>query len=270
MKSIETGLAAAVSTADRSGSAGGWAPFQMLDGTDGTARLVFESISGRRHAARLDRWIAVIRLQRSAVRAARVVWLLDARTVRWSGGLPPRDLSRGATGLSAEETPILWFRAGDGDGADGPRVFTVSGVFGAAGVLDAARVRVAARRMRRQVRLRMAVDAQMWGCPLARRHTRAPGLARVPCSGSSRLAPRGRLNPRPSGHGCDASPRRRLTPPSSASQPRLATWRALEPAPMGRINYPPRRRQDRGRLRHRSGRHNAARSGRPGPPRADS
>ena len=163
MKSIETGLAAAVSTADRSGSVGGWAPFQMLDGTDGTARLVFESISGRRHAARLDRWIAVIRLQRSAVRAARVVWLLDARTVRWSGGLPPRDLSRGATGLSAEETPILWFRAGDGDGADGPRVFTVSGVFGAAGVLDAARVRVAARRMRRQVRLRMAVDAQMWG-----------------------------------------------------------------------------------------------------------
>ena len=116
-----------------------------------------------RHAARLDRWIAVIRLQRSAVRAARVVWLLDARTVRWSGGLPPRDLSRGATGLSAEETPILWFRAGDGDGADGPRVFTVSGVFGAAGVLDAARVRMAARRMRRQVRLRMAVDPQMWG-----------------------------------------------------------------------------------------------------------
>ena len=139
MKSIETGLAAAVSTADRSGSAGGWAPFQMLDGTDGTARLVFESISGRRHAASLDRWIAVIRLQRSAVRAARVMWLLDARTVRWSGGLPPRDLSRGATGLSAEETPILWFRAGDGDGTDGPRVFTVSGVFGAAGILDAAR-----------------------------------------------------------------------------------------------------------------------------------
>ena len=32
-----------------------------------------------------------------------------------------------------------------------------------AGVLDAARVRVAARRMRRQVRLRMAVDPQMWG-----------------------------------------------------------------------------------------------------------
>jgi|SRR5271157_965052 len=39
----------------------------MLDGTDGTARLVFESISGRRHAARLDRWIAVIRLQRAEV-----------------------------------------------------------------------------------------------------------------------------------------------------------------------------------------------------------
>ena len=163
MKSIETGLAAAVSTADRSGSAGGWAPFQMLDGTDGTARLVFQSISGRRHAARLDRWIAVIRLQRSAVRAARVMWLLDARTVRWSGGQPPGDLYRDATGLNTEETPILWFRAADGDDDGGRRAFTASGVFGAAGILDAARVRVTPRWMRRQVRLRMAVDAQMWG-----------------------------------------------------------------------------------------------------------
>jgi len=66
----------------------------MLDETDGAARLIFESISRRRHVARLERWIAVIRLQRSAVRAARVVWLLDARTIRWSGGLPPRDLHR--------------------------------------------------------------------------------------------------------------------------------------------------------------------------------
>ncbi len=163
MKRAETGLAAAVGTAERSGTAGGWAPFQMLDGTDGAARLVFESISGRRHVARLERWIAVIRLQRSAVRAARVVWLLDARTVRWSGGLPPSDLYRGATGLNAEETPILWFRAGDGDDDGGLRAFTVSGVFGAAGIMDAARVRVGARRIRREVRLRMAVDPQMWG-----------------------------------------------------------------------------------------------------------
>src|SRR5271166_5245469 len=163
MDSILTGLAAAVGTADRSGTAGGWAPFQMLDGTDGAARLEFESMSGRRHPARLDRWLAVIRLQRSAVRAARVVWLLDARTVRWSGGQPPRDLYQGVTGLNAEETPILWFRAGDGDDDGGHRAFTVSGVFGAAGIIDAARVRVAARRMRRKVRLRMAVDPQMWG-----------------------------------------------------------------------------------------------------------
>jgi len=63
--------------------------------------------------------------------------------------------------LSEKEIPILWFRAGDGD--DGPRVFTVSGVFGAAEVLDAARVRVTARRMRRQVRLQMAFDPQMRG-----------------------------------------------------------------------------------------------------------
>ncbi len=168
MKSNETGLAAAVGAAYRAGTAGGWAPYQMLDGTDGPVRLVFESISGRRHAARLDRWIAVIRLQRSVARAARVVWLLDARTVRWSGGRPPGDLHQGVTGLNAEETPILWFRAGDGNGADERRAFTVSGVFGAAGITDAARVRIAARWMRRQVRLRMAVDLQMWGlssCP---------------------------------------------------------------------------------------------------------
>jgi len=163
MKRAETGLAAAVATAERSGPAGGWAPFQMLDGTDGAARLVFESISGRRHAASLDRWIAIIRLQRSAVRAARVVWLLDARTVRWSGGQPPGDLYRDATGLNTEETPILWFRAADGDDDGGCRAFTASGVFGAAGIMDAARVRVTPRRMRRQVRLRMAVDSQMWG-----------------------------------------------------------------------------------------------------------
>jgi hypothetical protein len=163
MKRPETGLAAAVATAERSGTGGGWTPWQMLDGTDGAARLVFQSISGRRHAASLDRWIAVIRLQRSAVRASRVLWLFDARTVRWSGGRPPGDLYRGATGLNTEETPILWFRAADGDDDGGRRAFTASGVFGAAGIMDAARVRVTPRRMRRQVRLRMAVDPQMWG-----------------------------------------------------------------------------------------------------------
>ena len=93
MKRAETGLAAVVDTADRSGTAGGWAPFQMLDETDGAARLVFESISGRRYAARLDRWDGARRLQ-PIPGAARVPWLLDARTIRWSGGLPPRDLHR--------------------------------------------------------------------------------------------------------------------------------------------------------------------------------
>jgi hypothetical protein len=158
MRSTVTGLPAMAGTSGRTRNAGG--PLQMLDGTDGAARLVFESGSGR-HAARLDRWVALIRLQPSAARAARVVWLLDARTVRWSGGLPPGDLYRGVTGLNSEETPILWFRAGDGDG--GQRAFTASGVFGAAGITDAARVRVAGRRMRRQVRLQISVNPQMWG-----------------------------------------------------------------------------------------------------------
>jgi hypothetical protein len=162
MRSTVTGLPGTVGTPGRAGNVRGWAPLQMLDGTDGPARLVFESGSGRRRTARLDRWIAIIRLQRSAAGAARVVWLLDARTVRWSGGLPPGDLYRGVTGLNAEETPILWFRAGD-DGDDGRRALTALGVFGAAGITDAARVRVAARRMRKQVRLRMVVNPQMWG-----------------------------------------------------------------------------------------------------------
>jgi hypothetical protein len=91
-----------------------------------------------------------------------VVWLLDASTVRWPGGLPPGALYRGVTGLNAEETPILWFRAGDDDHG-GRRGFTASGVLGAAGIKDAARVHVATRRLRRQIRLRMAVNPQMWG-----------------------------------------------------------------------------------------------------------
>jgi hypothetical protein len=95
MSSAVTGLPAILGAPDRAGNANRWASLQMLDGTDGAARLVFESGSGRRRAARLGRWIAIIRLERSAVRAARIVWLLDVRTVRWSGGLPPA-ISTGA------------------------------------------------------------------------------------------------------------------------------------------------------------------------------
>ena len=126
MKSIEPGLAAAVSTADRSGSAGGWAPFQMLDEpTVGAAGIrIDQRAAPRGQAGSLDR-----RYPAPAVRGARSPSgvLLDARTVCWSGGLPPRDLSRDATGLSAEETPILSLPAGDGDGADGPRVLPSRG-----------------------------------------------------------------------------------------------------------------------------------------------
>jgi hypothetical protein len=162
MSSTVAGLPGTVGPPDRAGNTRGPASLQMLDGTNGAARLVFES-GGRRHAARLNRWIAIIRLERSAVRAARIVWLLDVRTVRWSGGLPPGALYRGATGLNAEETPILWFRAGDGGGHDGRRGFTASGVLGAAGIIDAARVHVATRRLSRQIRLRMVVNPQLWG-----------------------------------------------------------------------------------------------------------
>jgi hypothetical protein len=163
MSSTVAGLPGTVGPPDRAGNTMGPASLQMLDGTNGAARLVFES-GGRRHAARLNRWIAIIRLERSAVRAARIVWLLDVRTVRWSAGLPPGALYRGVTGLNAEETPILWFRADDSDGGhDGRRGFTASGVLGAAGIIDAARVHAATRRLRRQIRLRMAVNPHMWG-----------------------------------------------------------------------------------------------------------
>ena len=131
---------------------------QMLDGRDGPARLAFESATSWRHGARLDRWLAIVWDQPPAG-VSRVIWLLDASTVRWSGGRPPRELHRGRTGL-AEESPILWLRA-DG-GADGGRGFTATGVFGAAGIVDAARVRVAARWIRAQTRLRMAIDTRMW------------------------------------------------------------------------------------------------------------
>ncbi len=109
MSSAVTGLSAIVGTPGRAA-----AP-QMLDGTDGAARLVFKSSDGRSHTAKLLRWIAIIRLERSAARAARFVWLLDARTARWSGGLPPGELYRGTTGLNSRAkrhaTPVAGSRA---------------------------------------------------------------------------------------------------------------------------------------------------------------
>jgi len=161
MSNAVTGLPAIVGAPGRAGNAERWAALQMLDGTNGAARLEFHSGDGRRYKAKLDRWITIIRPQRSAARAARFVWLLDARTVRWSGGTPPDDLRRGVIGLNSEETPILWFRDCGDD--DGQRAFTATGVFGAAGIIDSARVRVTARRIRRHVRLRMTINPQMWG-----------------------------------------------------------------------------------------------------------
>ena len=134
---------------------------RMLDGRDGPARLVFESDTSWPHAARLDRWLAIVWDQPPPRGASRVIWLLDASTVRWSRRQPPRELDRGMTGLDVEEAPILWFRASGG--ADRRRGFTASGVFGAAGIVDAAQVRVTARRLRKQTRLRMSIDTRMWG-----------------------------------------------------------------------------------------------------------
>jgi hypothetical protein len=144
--------------AENSGTRSGLA---MLDGTDSAARLRFTSSGRRRRTAVLDRWLAVVRVCPAAGRAARMVWVLDARTTRWSGGSPPGDLHRGMTGLDAEAAPMLWFRADDG--AEQRRGFTAAGVFGAAGIVDAARVRVTGRRIGKHVRLRMTIDTRMWG-----------------------------------------------------------------------------------------------------------
>jgi len=166
MGSAVSGLPAILGASGRAGNAERWAALQMLGGTNGTARLVFDSGDGRHCKAKLGRWIAISRPQRSAARAVRFVWLLDARTIRWSGGPPPGDLHRGVTGLDSEEAPILWFRGSGGD--NGQRAFTASGVFGAAGITDSARVSVTVGRIRRHCRLRMMINPQMWGlsgCP---------------------------------------------------------------------------------------------------------
>lgn len=162
MDGLPASIHAVIDTPDCAGGGGERRPdLQMLDGSDGPARLTFESASSRRHAALLYRWLALVRVQPTVKCAARVVWILDACTIHWSGGLPPSELHRGVTGLNSEETPLLWFRSDSG--LDTRRGFTAPGVFGAAGIVDAARIRVAAGRLRRQVRLRVSIDPEMWG-----------------------------------------------------------------------------------------------------------
>ena len=165
---------------------------RMLDGRDGPVRLVFESGISWRHAARLDRWLAILWPPPPAGTAAQMIWLLDASTVRWSGGKPPRELYRGVTGFASEEAPILWVRAGDDSGQQ--RGFMASGVFAAAGIMDAARVHVATQRMRRRVRLQMNIDTGMWGLsavPEERGHSVPGGHLSIKVSGVLRpLEPR--------------------------------------------------------------------------------
>lgn len=160
MSGMSPGLHATIDTLGRAAGGDPRTGLRMLDGSDGAARLVFQSGSKRRRTAVLDRWLAIIRVQPPPGSATRVIWVLDGRTTRWSGGLPPGDLHRGVTGLDSETTPILWFRAGRGK--DGPRGFTAAGVFGAAGIVDAAQVHVARGRLRKQVRLRTALNTEMW------------------------------------------------------------------------------------------------------------
>lgn len=78
----------------------------MLDGTDGAARLVFTGRGTRRRTAALDEWLAIIRVQPPLGRGVQLLWVLDARSTRWSGGPPPDGLLGPAT------DPVLWFRAG--------------------------------------------------------------------------------------------------------------------------------------------------------------
>ena len=188
MGSAVSGLPAILGAPGRAGSAERWASLQMLDGTNGAARLEFDSGDGLHYEAKLDRWIAISLPPRFAAPAVRFVWLLDSRTVRWSGGLPPGDLHRGVTGLNSEEVPILWFR-GSGD-QNGHRAFTASGVFGAAGITDGARVSVTARRIRRHIRLRLMINPRMWGlsgCLEKAPYTRPHPTLTIMAAGTPRL-----------------------------------------------------------------------------------
>jgi len=134
----------------------------MLGVTDGPARLMFESGSGRRHHGRLDRWLVVLWTEPPAGRAVSAFWMLDARSIRWSGGLPPRELRHGATGLNSEEAPILCFSSIGCPERCGRSGATVPGVFGANGILDAASIRVRRCRVGERLRLGMRVDTDMW------------------------------------------------------------------------------------------------------------
>jgi hypothetical protein len=140
---------------------------RMLGVADGPARLIFESSSGQRYHGRLERWLAVLRAEPPADRTLRAAWVLDARSVRWRGGLPPGELRRGATGLNSEEAPILCFSAIGGPERRGRRGATVPGVFGANGILDAASMRVRTCRVGGRLRLSIRVDTDMWDLSVA-------------------------------------------------------------------------------------------------------
>lgn len=84
MGSAVSGLPAILGASGRAGNAGRWAALQMLDGTNGAARLVFDSGDGRRCKAKLGRWIFISRPQRSAARGP----------IRVAPGCPHRPLVR--------------------------------------------------------------------------------------------------------------------------------------------------------------------------------
>ena len=163
---------------------------RMVQPAGGAAQLVFRSADRRRHTAVVSRWLAVVRVSPRGTSATRVMWLLDGTSAAWSGGHPPGELYRGATGLDEEDNPVLWFHARGGgparaavpgSGTAGTRraralrwargwlrvarapwAFSVAGVFGAAGIVDGASVRVSKRPISRRAWLWMRVDTGVW------------------------------------------------------------------------------------------------------------
>jgi hypothetical protein len=160
MSTMSTGFDAVVDALGSGRSTEYRSALGMLGERGRDARLEFNPGRGRRRTACIHRWLAIVRLDPAAGCATTLVWVLDTRSARWSGGLPPGDLHRGRTGLDSEEDPILWFRASAGCRRRG-RAANVTGVFGAAGIVDAAEVS-ALSRTRNHVQLRMTVDTRIW------------------------------------------------------------------------------------------------------------
>ena len=85
MGSATSGLPAILGAPGPAGSAERWASLQMLDETNGAARLEFDSGDGLHYKAKLDRWIAISLPPRFAAPAV---------PIRVAPGFPHRSLVR--------------------------------------------------------------------------------------------------------------------------------------------------------------------------------